>query len=100
MASGDRLRISNGIKSVQRGIYSNEIDKETIEISISEVDVSRSFINLTFFMSYGGSTGVISRGNNVFASFKNNYTLTLTNDSSGKWFTNYGSISWEVIEFY
>lgn len=86
---------SGGIKSVQRGVESSFDLSGTKEISISEVDVDKTFINIINLVgaSFGSSASVI------ILTLKDSTTLELKSDSKQAWGKDFGSLSWEVIEF-
>lgn len=107
LATGDKqdeilsnFPIASGIKSVQRGILAGQtIENETISIPISQVNASKSFINLPLHALYQWEIGSFQK--NLYGHLDSNGTvLKLTNDSSSAWNSSIGSISWEVIEFY
>ena len=95
MASGDKIHI--GIKSIQRGTIVIKNGSSSASVTISPVDVNKTILNNTGFMtSVAGSGG--------YAALWNGY-IQLENETTivGKRYgyeNNDLTIGYEVIEFY
>ena len=76
-----------GIKSVQRGFVGSSFYLE--EVTISAVDLSKTFVNL---MYSAGSSDI--RGVDTYGILTSSTNLYLRRDNTG-----YGTLVWEVVEF-
>ena len=85
------LGSSSPIKSIQRG---TTIAIGTNNVTITAVDLGKSFVSSSFKSAYGGSGNGISGA----AWLDSSTTLRMALGSANN-YTNYPTVYWEVIEY-